>query len=442
MNELLKPIASWGRYPKTRSFLQPMYWSCDRLPAPIGGKKMLPYGMGRSYGDCCLNEDGTLISTTGMNHILAFDPEAGVIRCEAGTTLDEVLKFIVPRGWFPPTTPGTRYITIGGAVANDVHGKNHHLAGTFGRHVRRFELLRSDGRRMICSPQENPEWFAATIGGIGLTGLITWVEFSLRKIASAMIDMETIKFKNLDDFFKISAESDKNFEHTVAWVDCLAQGDILGRGIFMRGNHAPASAGPLIAHQPPKLGVPLDFPAVALNTLSVKIFNALYYGRVEEDTSRLVLHYGPFFYPLDSINYWNRIYGRRGFFQYQFVVPFSADAAAIREIFERIARSGQGSFLAVLKTLGNLKSPGMMSFPSPGITLALDFPNHGARTLELFDELDRVVMAAGGRFYPAKDARMSSECYLKSYPQWKAFSEFIDPAFSSSFWRRVTKGTS
>jgi FAD/FMN-containing dehydrogenase len=437
----LKPAASWGRYPQTRSSMQPMYWSCDRLPVVDGGRKMLPYGMGRSYGDCCLNEGGALVGTTAMNRIIDFDAESGLIRCEAGASLDEILQYIVPRGWFLPTTPGTRYITVGGAVANDVHGKNHHHAGTFGQHVRRFELLRSDGRRLLCSPQENSEWFAATIGGIGLTGLITWVEFSLRKIASAMIEMESVKFQNLDDFLNISAESDKNFEHTVAWVDCLASGNALGRGIFMRGNHAPASAGPLTAHQPPKLSVPFDFPAVALNTLSVKIFNGLYYGRIRRRLTRSVPHYGPFFYPLDSINHWNRIYGRRGFFQYQFVVPFSSDAAAIREIFGRIAQSGQGSFLAVLKTLGNLPSPGLMSFPSPGLTLALDFPNQGVRTLKLFDELDRVVLAAGGRFYPAKDARMSPECYLKSYPRWKAFSEFIDPAFSSSFWRRVTQST-
>jgi len=400
---------------------------------------MLAYGMGRSYGDCCLNEDGTLLVTTGMNHVLAFDAEAGVIRCEAGATLDDILKCIVPRGWFLPVTPGTKYVTVGGAVANDVHGKNHHGAGTFGRHVRRFELLRSDGRRLLCSPQENPEWFAGTIGGIGLTGLITWVEFSLRKIGSAMIEMETVKFKNLDEFFQIAAESDQDFEHTVAWVDCLASGDALGRGLFMRGNHA--ASGRLTVHGPPKLGVPFDCPALALNTLSIKIFNALYHGRIRQRITRSVVHYEPFFYPLDGINHWNRIYGRRGFFQYQFVVPYSAEAGACREIFGRIARSGQASFLGVVKTLGNLESPGMMSFPRPGVTLALDFPNRGARTLELFDELDRVVLAAGGRFYPAKDARMSPECYRKSCPEWQAFRKFIDPAFSSRFWRRVTQGS-
>jgi FAD/FMN-containing dehydrogenase len=425
----------------TRSQLQPVYWSCDPLPA-AGGRKMLAYGMGRSYGDCCLNDGGLLLTTTGCNRILAFDAENGLIRCEAGATLDDILKVIVPRGWFLPTTPGTRYITVGGAVANDVHGKNHHLAGTFGRHVRRLELLRSDGRRLLCSPQENAEWFAATIGGIGLTGLITWVEFALRKIASAMIEMETIKFRNLDEFFQLSAESDRDFEHTVAWVDCLAHGSSLGRGLFMRGNHAPASSGPLSVHAPPALSVPFDFPALALNSVSVRIFNTLYYQRVRRRLTRSLTHYGPFFHPLDSLNGWNRIYGRRGFFQYQFVVPFSADGAAVREVLGRIARSGQGSFLVVVKTLGQLESPGMMSFPRPGISLALDFPNNGPRTRKLFDELDNVVLAAGGRFYPAKDAHMSPATYAKSYPQWQAFSRFIDPVFSSNFWQRVTGGTS
>lgn len=440
MNELLQPVESWGRYPDSRSVRRFINWSCDGLPAFDRARKILPYGLGRSYGDCCLNDGGEVIATSGMNRVLAFDLKSGLIRCEAGVCLDDLLKLIVPRGWFLPVTPGTRYITVGGAVANDVHGKNHHHAGTFGCHVRQFELLRSDGRRMICSPRENSEWFAATIGGIGLTGLITWVEFSLRKIASAMIEMETIKLGNLDDFFQISAESDREFEHTVAWVDCLARGPALGRGIFMRGNHAPAGAGPLVAHQAPKLSVPVDFPAAALNPHTIMAFNALYYGRVWRRMSRSVLHYGPFFHPLDSINQWNRIYGRRGFFQYQFVVPFSSDATAVREIFERIARSGQGSFLAVLKTLGNRQSAGLMSFPMPGITLALDFPNCGVETLKLFDELDRVVLAAGGRLYPAKDARMSPEFYVRSYPQYKEFSGYVDPAFSSSFWRRVTKG--
>ena len=436
MNDPFSTVTSWGRTWKTRSAVHHVNWSSDRLP-PLVGNNFLPQGMARSYGDSCLNDGGTLLRTTGMNHLLAFDAATGVIRCEAGATLDDILQFAVPRGWFLPTTPGTKFITLGGAIANDVHGKNHHHAGTFGRHVQKFELLRSDGTRRICSPTENADWFAATIGGLGLTGLITWAEFSLRKITSALIELETIKFGNLDDFFQISADSDTGFEHTVAWVDCLASGRNLGRGIFMRGNHA--AKGPLTAHRPPKLGVPFDFPAAALNTASVKMFNTLYYGQVLGRLNLSTQHYEPFFYPLDGIHQWNRIYGQRGFFQYQFTVPFTSDAAAIREIFERIAQSGQGSFLAVLKVFGDLKSPGLLSFPSPGVTLALDFANQGARTLELFTQLDRVVLAAGGKFYPAKDARMTAEGYAQSYPHWKKFVPFIDPAFSSSFWRRVTK---
>jgi FAD/FMN-containing dehydrogenase len=412
--------------------------SFDPLAQPDDGMTVLPYGMGRSYGDCCLNDGGMLLSTRAMNRILAFDRENGWIRCEAGTSLEDILGIIVPHGWFLPTTPGTKFVTLGGAIANDIHGKNHHVAGTFGCHVRSFELLRSDGQRFRCSRQENKEWFAATIGGIGLTGLITWAEFSLRKIESAMMETESIKLRNLDDFFATSAESDRTFEHTVAWVDCLAGGDALGRGIFMRGNHAPSGAGSLTAHRPPKVNVPVDFPEVALNTWSLKLFNALYYGRVRGRRKQAIVHYNPFFYPLDGIHHWNRIYGRRGFFQYQFVVPSSSDAAAIREVFQQIARSGQGSFLAVLKTFGEVSSPGLMSFPRPGVTLALDFPHRGERTLALFRRLDQIVLAAGGRFYPAKDARMAPDAFFRSYPQWETFRPFIDPQFSSSFWRRVT----
>jgi FAD/FMN-containing dehydrogenase len=433
-------IESWGRYPRTQQTVIPMGWSSDPLPAARDGKTLLPFGLGRTYGDGCLNDGGTLLLTRTMNRILDFDAQTGIIRCEAGASFDSILQFAVPRGWFLPTSPGTKFVTVGGAVANDVHGKNHHRAGTFGCHVKRFELLRSDGSRLLCSPAENPQLFAATIGGLGLTGLMTWVEFALRPISSAMIDVESVKMRNLDDFFQVSAESDKDFEYTVAWVDCLAQGAALGRGIMMRGNHA--KEGGLIPHQQPKLGVPVDFPAIALNHYSVQAFNALYYGRLRQPLTSAVVHYAPFFYPLDSVNNWNRIYSRHGFFQYQFTVPFSSDSSAIREVFQRIAASGQGSFLAVLKTFGEIKSPGMLSYPSPGITLALDFSNNGNKTFELFKQLDSVVMAAGGRYYPAKDAWMSPEAFKKSYPAWEEFRAFIDPAFSSSFWRRVTKAAS
>lgn len=399
---------------------------------------MLPFGLGRSYGDSCLNDGGDLLVTSSLNHLLAFDVERGVVRCEAGVSLDELLRVIVPRGWFLPVTPGTKFITVGGAIANDIHGKNHHRAGTFGCHVTQFELLRSTGERLICSPTENAAWFAATIGGLGLTGLVTWAEFQLQRIENSMIEVEELQFANLNEFFAISAESDADFAYTVSWVDCLAEGPSLGRGIFMRGNHARGEGLSRRLHRPPRISVGLEFPDFALNHYSIQAFNTLYYAKAVIAPGRKIVHYDPFFYPLDALNHWNRIYGRRGFFQYQFVVPFSSDQAVIREIFERIVASGEGSFLAVLKTFGETKSPGMLSFPTPGVTLALDFANQGWDTLSLFSELDQVVLAAGGRIYPAKDARMPARIFQESYPRWQEFRQYIDPAFSSSFWRRVS----
>jgi FAD/FMN-containing dehydrogenase len=433
----MKNPESWGRYPKATHCLRPVFWSTDLIP-DTAGQTVLPFGLGRSYGDSCLNDGNALLLTRPLNRLLGFDRENGLIRCEAGVSLDELLRFIVPQKWFLPTTPGTKFVTVGGAVANDVHGKNHHRAGTFGGHVTQFELLRSNGERLLCSPQQNREWFEATIGGLGLTGLITWVELKLRRVNNAMIEMESVKFCNLDEFFEVSTASDRDFEYTVAWLDCMAGGGSLGRGIFMRGNHARSEIKGLEPHHAPRRSVPFDFPDFALNHFSIKLFNNLYYARQRRKVSRAIVHYDPFFYPLDAIKNWNRIYGRRGFFQYQFVIPFATNHNAIRQILSRIAESGQGSFLGVLKTFGSVQSPGVLSFPRPGVTLALDFPNQGTRTLALFKELDGIVLDAGGRFYPAKDACMSPQAFQNRYPEWRQFSRMIDPRFSSSFWRRVT----
>lgn len=427
---------SWGGLPKTTETVEALGWITDPL-RERNGKKVLPYGLGRSYGDVCLNDGGTLLATTALGHLIAFDERNGLLRCESGVSFDEALRFLVPRNWFLPTTPGTKFVTVGGAIANDVHGKNHHRAGTFGCHVTQFELLRSNGERLLCSRDTNPGWFAATIGGMGLTGLITWTEFKVRPITSASIEMESIKFGHLDDFFAITQDSDATYEYTVSWQDCLARGASLGRGIFMRGNHAQSGARDLALHRAPRIGVPFDFPSFALNGLTVKAFNMLYYARLVRRVTRAVVHYNPFFYPLDSIHHWNRIYGARGFFQYQFVVPFEPGHRALREILRQIGDSGQGSFLAVLKTFGTVPSPGLLSFPSPGVTLALDFPNRGAETLQLFERLDRIVLEAGGRIYPAKDARMSAQTFRAGFPQWEKLVPYVDPAFSSSFWRRV-----
>ncbi len=436
----MRTYESWGRYPKVRhKAVVPIRWRNDIPRLDTFDAPVLAHGMGRSYGDACLNEGGILLDTLGLSRFIAFDDENGILRCEAGVTLDQVLEVIVPRGWFLPVTPGTKYITVGGAIANDVHGKNHHHGGTFGRYVTRFELVRSDETRLICSPEENADLFRATIGGLGLTGLITWAEFRLKRIPSALIDEELIRFENLDEFFEISARSDVDYEYTVAWVDCLATGEQLGRGIFMRGNHARV-ANALYPNSKRKLGVPIDFPDFVLNPLSMRLFNTLYYYRMRNKQERRLIHYEPFFYPLDAIRNWNRIYGRRGMLQFQCVVPFGDHHEVIRAIIERIARSRRASFLAVLKEFGDVPSPAIMSFPRPGVTLTLDFPYEGVKTMHLFDDLHALVRDAGGAFYPAKDTHMTPEEFRLSYPRWEEFSQYVDPKFSSSFWRRVTGG--
>lgn len=429
---------SWGRYPRADSQkVVPVYWCDDNIDLTATPGPVLPYGLGRSYGDSCLNNGGTLLDTASLNHFIAFDEDTGLLRCEAGVTLADILKLIVPRGWFLPTTPGTKFVTVGGAIANDVHGKNHHRAGTFGRHVTRFELLRSSGERLICSPDENVELFRATIGGLGLTGLILWAELRLRRVAGPYIAKEQIRFRCLDEFFDLSADSDERFEYTMAWVDCLATGPNMGRGRFARGNHTWPKRIPRKAAEPRSLfTVPVQLPAFALNLVTAKAFNSLYYHAQLSKRSRKTTPYDPFFYPLDAIHEWHRLYGPPGFLQYQFVVP-DADRSAIKEILRQISRSGVLSLLAVLKVFGDVPSPGMLSFPRPGVTLALDFPFRGSRTLSLLNRLDEVVLANGGVLYPAKDARMSAETFQACYPQWREFSQYIDPKFSSSFWRRV-----
>jgi FAD/FMN-containing dehydrogenase len=435
---------SWGRYPvphdqqvTTPGWLEEAATIVKKHAGT--SEPLLAYGQGRSYGDSCLNSNGRLIETTNLSRLIAFDPEAGILTCEAGTTLAEILDFGVPRGWFLPTTPGTKFVSVGGAIANDVHGKNHHVAGTFGRHVLQFELIRSSGERMICSPDKNPEMYAATIGGLGLTGFITWATIRLKPVSGPYINMESIRFRSLDEFFEVSTESDRDFECTMSWVDCMATGKSLGRGLFMRGNHAwqpqiPGKSGKPVQ----RIGIPFDLPIDVLTGMRLRAFNTLLYHRQLPRVVRATVPFDPFFYPLDSIKQWNRMYGRNGFLQHQCVVPHESARVAMREILTRIATAGEGSFLAVLKAFGDLKSPGMLSFPRPGITLALDFKYKGPSTLRLLDSLDEVVMDHGGAIYPAKDARMSPATFEASFPNWREFVPYIDEHFSSDFWRRVT----
>ena len=431
---------SWGRYPRAEQEVFRLRSRHDPLMMDdSSGKTALPRGNGRSYGDSCLNDGGILIDARGLDRFIAFDPATGVLRCEAGVLFVDILRLVVPKGWFLPATPGTQLITVGGAIANDVHGKAHHRDGTFGRHVRCFELLRSDGSKLLCSSSENPEWYRATIGGLGLTGVILWAEIALKRIFNPYIDSETIKCMNLDEFFDVSADSDQEYEYTVAWLDCIAHGRGLGRALFSRGNHAHANLGE--RPSPPGRGFtfPIEPPVSLVNGLTLRAFNKLYYHRQHKRRHRAIVHYVPFFYPLDAMLEWNRLYGPKGFYQYQCVVPKTCGQGAVRELLESITRSGEGSFLAVIKIFGDITSPGILSFPCAGVTLAVDFPNRGQCTLALMERLDAVVREAGGRVYPAKDARMSAESFQHYYPQWRELLPFIDPEFSSSFWRRVTK---
>ncbi|MCB1800127.1 MAG: FAD-binding oxidoreductase [Gammaproteobacteria bacterium] len=428
---------SWGRCIDAGQQILLQQWRHLPIAAADACGSILPFGNGRSYGDSCLNDGGTLLDARPLRRFITFDAEAGVLCCESGVLIDEILALIVPLGWFLPVVPGTRYVTVGGAIANDVHGKNHHRQGTFGNHVRAFELLRSDGNRQVLRAGDDNPLFAATIGGLGLTGLVTWAEIQLRRIDGPRIDQEVIRFGNLDAFFDLSAESDSDHEYTVAWIDCLAPREQLGRGVFMRGNHAATPAVNTDSPSPARLGMPLTPPFSLVNRASIKAFNRLYLARHRRRWQRRSVDFASFFFPLDGVRAWNRIYGPKGLLQYQCVIPTAAGRHAIRSLLERIADAGTGSFLAVLKVFGERPSPGLLSFPQPGVTLALDFPNQGPRVHALFDTLDSIVREAGGRLYPAKDAHMSAADFKRAYPAWRELEALRDPLFDSSFWRRV-----
>jgi FAD/FMN-containing dehydrogenase len=431
-------ILSWGRVVRQPQHVaRPSF--LDELPslvAEAGWNSKLAVGLRRSYGDSCLNSAGALLDATSLNRVMVFDPKSGRLQAEAGLSLSDLLRLVVPQGWFLPTTPGTRFVTLGGAVANDVHGKNHHGAGTFGASVVGLGLLRSDGRRMKLTPKIEPELFGATIGGLGLTGVIEWVEFQLGPIRSASLDVEIVPYGSLDEFWSVAEDSVSRFEHTVAWIDCLSTGASAGRGIFTRANWA--EDGQLYAHDDRNFkSLPFDFPSFALNGLSVAAFNELYYRVHRRKQGKVRQHYSAFFYPLDAIHNWNRLYGSRGMLQYQCAIPWGHERACMRALLNEIARSGQASFLAVLKTFGDRQSPGMLSFPRPGATLALDFPNRGPETLAVMSRLDDIVREAGGALYPAKDGRMPADMFKFAYPRWEEFASHKDPQMSSDFWRRV-----
>jgi len=430
------PFESWGRYPVYNAKLIPLHWQSD-YPHVIDGihSGALPVGLGRSYGDVCLLKEGALIQTTSMDRLLAFDPATGLLTAEAGITLAQILDFAVPRGYFLPVTPGTKYVTLGGAIANDIHGKNHHHAGTFGCHVPCFELVRSDGQRMLCSPTENPDYYAATIGGLGLTGLIAWAQLRLKPIVTRMIDYQGIQFHGIDEFLALTEQA-RNIEYTVSWVDVTSTGKNFCRGVFMQGDHSQALA-PLKTSSKPKLKFPIELPGFALNKFSVSAFNTLYFNKQLKKRVASLVDYEPFFYPLDAVLEWNKMYGKRGLLQFQYVIPWEHAREGTVAILQEVAKSGLASFLAVLKAFGDVPSPGMLSFPKPGITLALDFPIKPEKSFALFDKLANMTYEFGGRLYPAKDARMTAQQYQAFYPDWERFARYKDPALTSGFWERV-----
>jgi L-gulonolactone oxidase len=432
-------ITSWGRTLRAQHRVaRPVFRDeLDALAGSAAGEPngVLAIGLRRSYGDSGLNADGALVDLTRVNRLIAFDPQTGILHAEAGLSLAQLLDFSVPRGFFPPVTPGTKFVTLGGAVANDVHGKNHALNGSFGRWVRHIGLLRSDGTHLKLTPDDTTGLFAATIGGLGLTGIITDVAVQLRPIRSSQMDVETIAFEKISEFFELTRKSLDQFEHSVSWIDFHSSGTRLGRGIFTRANHS--ENGPLASEGKTGPAIPFDMPEFFLNSLSMRAFNATYFHKNRISAGTSTAPYNSFFYPLDALSDWNRIYGRRGMIQYQCVLPPSSAEPGVGELLSQISMSGQASFLAVLKTFGSLPSPGLLSFPMQGTTLALDFPNRGQATLELLDRLDSVVKEAGGRLYPAKDVRIPKAMFIESLSHMDRFVRHIDPAFSSSFWRRV-----
>jgi decaprenylphospho-beta-D-ribofuranose 2-oxidase len=439
-------LSGWGRLPVAAMDV----YRPERLAAVAaivrGGGPIVARGLGRSYGDAAMNRDGAVILSERLDRLLDFDAESGVLRCEAGVSIGDLLEWGVPRGFFPPVVPGTRHVSLGGAVACDVHGKNHHRAGSLGAHVRELVVVTADGRTVRCSRDVEPALFHATVGGMGLTGFIVEVTLRLARASSAYVAMDVDRARDLDEALQLF-EDDARYEYSVAWIDSLARGSALGRSVLMRANPLPAEAlpagaarDPLAVHARTRLRVPVEMPASVLSPLTVRAFNAAYYhshGRRRE----VPVHYDPFFFPLDRVGDWNRLYGRAGFHQFQCVVPAAGGHAPLVRILEALTQSGAGSFLAVLKRMGPADPAPMLSFPMHGYTLALDLANR-PEVGPLLDRLHELVAGCGGRVYLAKDARLTRELMPRMYPAlpaWQAVKDAVDPShrFQSDLSRRL-----
>jgi decaprenylphospho-beta-D-ribofuranose 2-oxidase len=420
-----KQIANWGNYPVIEAN-EEFFAFPDQLQHLLSrGEAFIPRGNGRCYGDASLAK--TTISTLKFDKILSFDKTTGVFECQSGLMLDQILEVIVPGGWFLPVTPGTKFITVGGAVASDVHGKNHHIDGSFSNHVLEMDIVLASGDTITCTPVINHDLFEATCGGMGLTGIISRIKFKLKKIETSYIRQKQIKAGNLEELIGLFDEY-KDYNYSVAWIDCLKKGPHFGRSILMLGEHAALNdldekqnKNPLRLPKKKQINFPFNLPSWVLNAFTVKAFNFLFYSKNFKKEINNVIGYEPFFYPLDAILHWNRGYGKKGFVQYQFVIPLESKKGLV-EILNRISDKGLGSFLAVLKVFGKQES--IISFPREGYTLALDFPVKEG-LFEFLDELDQIVLQYGGRLYMSKDARMKPGILQHGYPDLKKFKDIV-----------------
>ena len=416
-------LSGWGRFPKIESEVSVPAWSED-MAKFRGDRLHTPRGSGLSYGDSALGDAVTCFS--GLKRFLTFDKTGGSVTVEAGLTLDELLRVVVPHGWFLPVSPGTKYVTVGGAVASDVHGKNHHTEGCISEFVIEMVLILGNGDLVSCSRQHNQDLFHATCGGMGLTGLIIEVKVALKPISSSMMKLTDIKTGNLEETINVFLEHG-SFTYSVAWIDCLAKGASSGRSIVTLGEHA--TEGALNLHGAPVFSVPFPAPSCLVNHWSMKAFNSLYYERFRNHRRVRESHFDQFFYPLDFVRNWNRLYGKTGFLQYQFVIPMYCGKEGVTAVLKEISARGEGSFLAVLKAFG-AQNQNHLSFPLEGITLALDFKSR-PEIFKFLDRLDALVLDFGGRIYLTKDARMSQQTFRKSYPRWSEFMEIRSRYFAT-----------
>lgn len=440
-------FSGWGRFSsETSPAYRPESWAAlEAVVASAPERTVLPRGLGRSYGDSAVNGGGAVVLTERLGRILDFDEEGRSVTCEGGTSLAGLLSFLVPRGFFLPVVPGTRFVSVGGALAADVHGKNHHVDGTIGRHVEELTLLTASGEILRCSPTENAEAFDTTVGGMGLTGVILSARLRILPVETPLVRVVKRRARNLDELLAHLEEEERLSRYSVAWIDGLARGRSLGRGVLIRGDHVPLAELPRGRSSRTELpegvgpAIPIDAPPFVLGPLSISAFNALYYAAGRDGTS--FSGFGSFFFPLDAIGAWNRLYGRRGFVQYQALLPREVAAEGCRLLLEEISRERAASFLAVLKTTGP-EGRGLLSFPRPGVTLGLDLPNIGERLRPLARRLDEILLRLGGRLYLAKDALTDAAAFAAMYPrlaEFRAARSRLDPRgrFSSGQARRL-----